>query len=129
MRTITAIFFASLLTPGVALAQVADNLATPARLLSYVDTSDGVSGSEATNIAEAYFLLHVGCGNYSGISELPDSWVVEGQFGYAGDPIRGFLIDKRTGAITSPIGPSYVRPSDMLGPNNSFKPKPLRGSA
>jgi len=129
MRTIAAILFASLLAPGACLAQAASTLATPARLLSYVDASDGVSLSEATNIAEAYFLLHVGCGNYSGISELPDSWVVEGQFGYAGEPIRGFLIDKRTGAITSPVGPSYVRPGDMLGPNNSFKPKPLRGSA
>ncbi|WP_145985379.1 hypothetical protein [Marilutibacter maris] len=122
------VLLASLITSGAALAQAADGLATPASLLRYVDTTDGVSRTEANDIAEAYFLQHVGCGNYSGISELPDSWVVEGQFGYAGEPILGFLINKQTGAITSPVGPSYARPGDMLGPNNSFKPKPLRGS-
>ena len=123
------LLIANLLSSGAALAQAADNLATPASLLSYVDTADGVSRTEANDIAEAYFLRHVGCGNYAGISELADSWVVEGQFGYAGEPIRGFLINKQTGAITSPVGPSYSHPREMLGPNNSFKPKPLRGSA
>lgn len=95
---------------------------TAAKLLDRVDTTNGVSRAEATNIAQAYFLRNVGCGNFSGISEAPESWVVEGKFGYAGKPIRGFFINKKTGAITSPVGPSYAHPKDMLGPNNSFNP-------
>ncbi|QSX79385.1 hypothetical protein [Agrilutibacter solisilvae] len=127
----SALLFASLFTSGAALAQVADNLATPASLLRYVDTTDGVSRSEANDIAEAYFLRHVGCGNYSGIAESADSWVVEGEFGYTGAPIRGFLINKKTGAIASPVGPSYAHPGDMLGSNSSSKPtaQSLRGWA
>lgn len=117
----------SLSLPSIVLAQAADILATPASLLRYVDTSDGVSRAEANDIAKAYFLRHVGCGAYSGISELPGSWEVEGNFGYSGEPIRGFLIDKQIGAIVSPVGPSYARPDDMLGPDNSFRGKPLRG--
>lgn len=91
-----------------------DALTTPATLLAYVDTRDGVTRAEAHDIAQAYFLRHVGCGNFAGISEAPDAWVVEGRSGYAGEPIRGFLIDKRSGAISSPIGPSHARPEDML---------------
>jgi hypothetical protein len=87
---------------------------SPALLLSSVDTSDGVSRAEAVSIAEAYFLKHVGCGAYRDISETSDAWVVEGLFGYAAQPIKGFLINKRSGAITSPVGPSYAHPSDML---------------
>jgi hypothetical protein len=121
-----AFLLASLLTPGAVCAQFSSNLATPISLLQYVETSDGVSRTEANDIAEAYFLQHVGCGNYSGISELPDSWVVEGKFGYTGAPIRGFLINKQTGAITSTIGPSYFHPRDMLGTNSSFRPTRLR---
>lgn len=89
-------------------------LATPATLLAYIDTRDGVTRAEANDIAQAYFLHHIGCGNYAGISDAPGAWVVEGRFGYAGEPIRGFLIDKRSGAITSPIGPSHARPEDLL---------------
>jgi hypothetical protein len=86
----------------------------PASLLASVNILDGVSREEADKIARAYFLAHVGCGVYSGISESPDAWVVEGKFGYSGDPIQGFLIDKHTGAIQSPVGPHYVHPKDML---------------
>jgi hypothetical protein len=105
-------------------------VATPASLLSYVDTKDGISRAEANDIAQAYFLQHVGCGSYSGISDGLGFWVVDGHFGYSGTPIEGFFIDKRTGAITSTIGPSYESPGDMLlGPNNSFKPNLQRGGA
>ena len=99
--------------------------------LKDVDTSDGVDESEARIIAEAYFHKHIGCGTYEGVTESSDSWVVEGKFGYTGDPISGFLRNKKTGQITSPIGPSYTRPNDMLllEPNNSFMPKLLRSAA
>ena len=89
-------------------------------LLNDIDVSDGIDAPEARIIADAYFKMHVGCGFYEGISDSSQAWVVEGKYGYAGGPIRGFFINKKTGAITSPIGPSYSRPSDMflLGPNN-----------
>ena len=119
------------LVPGMLLAQDVlckaelSPAATPASLLFHVDTKDGVSRAEANDIAQAYFLQHVGCGSYSGISDSLGYWVVDGHFGYSGTPIEGFFIDKRTGAITSTIGPSYESPGDMLlGPNNSFKPNP-----
>jgi hypothetical protein len=86
----------------------------PAALLSTVDASDGVTRGEADTIAEAYFAKHVGCGAYSGISNGDASWVVEGKHGFGGDPIKGFLIDKKTGQITSTVGPSYAHPNDML---------------
>jgi hypothetical protein len=87
---------------------------TPAALLSSVDYSDGISRREADNIAEAYFETHVGCGSYSGISNSDEGWIVEGKFGFAGDPIKGFLIDKKTGAVKSTVGPSYAHPNEML---------------
>ena len=105
---------ACLLLPGIGFAHASDVLATPASHLRYVDAADGISAAEANDIAEAYFLKHVGCGSYVGISDGIDAWVVNGQFGYAGEPIKDFRIDKKTGAIASSIGPSYEHPGDML---------------
>lgn len=68
---------------------------------------------EAESIAKAYFSLHVGCGAYTGISESSAAWIVEGRFGFGGIPITGFFIDKETGRITSPIGPSYANQDEM----------------
>ena len=107
-------------TLGMVALCVGSTLAFPApeddatSLVRSVNMADGVSRDEADRIARAYFLVHVGCGAYSGISESTGAWVVEGRFGYAGQPIRGFLINKRTGAIKSPVGPSYARPTHML---------------
>lgn len=71
-------------------------------LILPVAPGSGVSHEQAMAIARAYFLTHVGCGGLSGVTELADSWKVEGQFGYAGTPIEGFLINKATGALTLP---------------------------
>lgn len=71
------------------------------------------SRKEAERIAQSYFALHVGCGAYTGISESREAWIVEGKFGFAGEPIEGFFIDKKTGRITSPIGPSYANETEM----------------
>lgn len=71
-------------------------------LLLPIVPGKGVSHEQAMAIARAYFLIHVGCGGLSGVTELADSWKVEGQFGYAGTPIEGFLINKATGALTLP---------------------------
>jgi hypothetical protein len=87
---------------------------TAGSLLAKVKTTDGINKKEANSIAKAYFLIHVGCGSFQDVTELKDAWVVNGVHGFAAEPITGFLINKRTGAITSPIGPSYERPKDLL---------------
>jgi hypothetical protein len=83
-------------------------------LLATVSTKDGINKKEAENIAKAYFLHNIGCGSFSGITEIKNDWVVEGLFGYAGQPIKGFFINKQSGAITSPVGPSYAHFQDLL---------------
>ncbi len=93
---------------------VATERETPASLLAGVNTSDGINKSEAEKIAAAYFMRYIGCGSFLGISEVKDAWVVEGLYGRAAEPIKGFLINKRSGAIVSPVGPSYKRPQDLL---------------
>ena len=76
---------------------------TPASLLSSVDLSNGVDRKEAENIARAYFLKNVCCGAFTGISDGGNVWNVEGLHGYAAEPIKGFTIDKKTVAISSPV--------------------------
>jgi hypothetical protein len=82
--------------------------------LSTVNFTDGITKQEANTIAIAYFTKHIGGGNFSGISEAKDAWRVEGRVGRGAKPIEGFFINKKTGAITSTIGPSYAHPKDML---------------
>ena len=79
-----------------------------------VIVADGVSKPEAELIAECYFHQNVGCGGFTGIRDGGDFWIVEGAFGYAAKPIRGFHIAKSTGRITSPIGPSYATPFEIF---------------
>ena len=75
----------------------------------------GIDAPEARIIADAYFKMHVGCGVYEGISDSSEAWVVDGKYGYAGDPIRGFFINKKTGAITSPhSGQLLASPSEHV---------------
>jgi hypothetical protein len=87
--------------------------AAPETILAGVNAADGIDYMEAFRIAQGYFAIHVGCGGFSGISDGGGVWVVHGQFGIAGTPIQGFSISKLTGAISSPVGPSYARPADM----------------
>jgi len=82
--------------------------------LKSITVADGISKSEAELIAECYFQRNVGCGAYTGIRDGGDYWIVDGAFGYAGQPIKGFHIDKNTGKVTSPIGPSYASPFEIF---------------
>ena len=91
-----------------------DYRADASELLSGVNAADGISREEAERIGQAYFLTNVGCGTYRGISNAPEHWIVEGAFGYAAQPIKDFTINKKTGAVSSPVGPSYERPIDMV---------------
>ena len=77
-------------------------------MIKHVTADDGIDRSEADAIARAYFLYHVGCGVYQSLSDGKERWVVHGLEGVAGLPIKGFFIDKDTGAITSSVGPSYA---------------------
>ena len=79
-----------------------------------IDAADGISLEEAQRLATAYFSRYVGCGSLSGVSDAGAMWKVDGRFGYAGTPIRDFVIDKRSGAIRSSIGPSYDDPNRLL---------------
>jgi hypothetical protein len=107
-----AIAIAVALTLGAGKSVAA--IPTPANLLSTVNFTDGITQQEAYTIARAYFTKHIGCGNFSGISEAKDAWQVEGQVGRGAKPIKGFFIHKKTGALISTIGPSYAHPRDML---------------
>jgi hypothetical protein len=82
--------------------------------LDSVSVVDGVSKPEAELIAKSYFHRHVGCGMFTGIRDGGRHWIVDGGVGYFGKPIEGFKIDKETGSVTSPIGPSYGSPSDIM---------------
>ena len=82
--------------------------------LKAVTVADGISKSEAELIAECYFHQNVGCGGFTGIRDGDGYWIVDGAFGYAAKPIQGFHIDKSTGKITSPIGPSYATPFEIF---------------
>jgi len=82
--------------------------------LKTVTVADGISKSEAVLIAECYFHQNVGCGAFTGIQDGGDFWIVDAKSGYAGTPVKDFHIDKRTGKITSPIGPSYATPFQIF---------------
>jgi hypothetical protein len=102
---------------GIAAAQGAPPAVPLTRevVLAHVAGVHGLTRADAIFIAKAYFSRNVGCGEFTGISDGADSWVVEGLFGFAAEPIKGFIINKRTGAITSPVGPSYANLRDLLG--------------
>ena len=86
----------------------------PALLLRQVDEANGIDMREADLIAQAYFLKNIGCGSYESVSDGGSDWIVHGRHGVAASPIRGFLIGKSKGAITSPVGPSHETFSDLL---------------
>jgi hypothetical protein len=109
MLTVLAAFVAGCQTPSVSRAT-----AVLRQKLGRITLDDGVSESEAKIIAQAYFAAHVGCGAFTGIRDAGELWIVDGKFGYAGDPISGFYIDKRSGKLTSPIGQSYDDPRKIF---------------
>ena len=78
--------------------------------LHSITVVDGISQAEAQIIGECYFAKNVGCGAFRGVHDGGDRWIVDGGFGYAGEPIQGFYIDKQSGGVVSPIGRSYGDP-------------------
>ena len=82
--------------------------------LQAVTIVDGISRAEADIIGRSYFARHVGCGAFLGVHDVGGHWIVDAKFGYGGEPVHGFTIDKRTGAVVSPIGPNYSNPLKIL---------------
>jgi hypothetical protein len=82
--------------------------------LQTVNLADGVSQSEAQIIGECYYAKYVGCGGFTGIRDGGDRWIVDGDFGIAAMPVQGFYIDKHSGKLVSPIGPSYDNPLEIF---------------
>lgn len=82
--------------------------------LRTVALEDGVSRSEAQVIGECYFARNVGCGVFLGVIDGGSRWIVDAAVGYAAKPVEGFYIDKHSGKVVSPIGPSYDNPLEML---------------
>jgi hypothetical protein len=81
--------------------------------LRTVTLTDGISESEAQIIGQCYFVKNVGCGGFSGVRDDGSRWIVDGTFGFAGQPVH-FYIDKHSGKIVSSFGPSYGNPFDIF---------------
>ena len=113
MKTLTALFLL-IVCAGCHTYTVRPQDAELRQKLKAVTLSDGVSQAEAEVIAQSYFARNVGCGALTGIQDGGDHWILDGKFGYAGEPIKGFFIDKRSGRVTSPVGPSYDDPRKIF---------------
>ena len=105
--------FASLVIVFVIVSPV--SATDPFKKLKNMNTTDGISRSEAKTITNCYFKKHIGCGTWTDIKETPNYWDVSVLFGYAGTP-RPFHINKTSGAITTDVGPNYEDPKDLLKP-------------
>jgi len=85
-----------------------------AKRLKAVRVGDGISRTEAEIIGRSYFIKNFGCGTYQGINDGGDRWVVEAGVLATALPVKGFYIEKRSGRIVSPIGPSYEDPHQIF---------------
>ena len=104
MKCVTTIFFLLIICAGCQ---------TKRGKLHALVLSDGVSQSEAMIIGECYFAKHLAGGKITSIRNDGDYWVVEGKLGgYLAKPLS-FDIDKRSGKVTSQVGPSYDCPLDI----------------
>jgi hypothetical protein len=100
-------------TTLVALLLLCAGCQTQRGKLHAINVSDGISESEAMIIAECYSAKHLGGGKIEGIRDGGDHWVVVGRLGgYLPKPLS-FEIDKRSGKITSEVGPNYDNPLDI----------------
>src|SRR5689334_19546880 len=110
MKTFTVLFLLSLALVGCRTQTMGLANTGLRQKLKAVTLADGVSQSEAEIIGQSYFAKNVGCGAFNGIRDGGDRWIVDGTFGYAAKPLKGFFIDKSSGKLTSPVGPSYDDP-------------------
>jgi hypothetical protein len=114
VKTYAALFLLSVVSVGCRAHTITPSAAELRVKLKAVTLSDGVSRVEAAVIARSYFARHIACGAYVGIHNGSDRWVVDAKFGSGGEPVKGFVIDKRSGKVTSPIGPDYNNPIRII---------------
>jgi hypothetical protein len=113
MRTFASLILLLVACAGCQPKTTAPTSAQLREKLHTVTMADGISESEAQIICECYFAKNVGCGAFQGIHNGGDRWIVEALFGYAGTPVKGFYIEKHSGKVVSPIGPSYDNPLEI----------------
>src|SRR4051794_20643992 len=94
MRTITVFVIPLILCLGCYTRSAEPGNLELREKLRAITLSDGVSQSEAEIIGQSYFAKNVGCGVFTGIRDGGDRWIVDAKFGYAGEPVRDFFIDK-----------------------------------
>jgi len=88
------------LTFGIVTVDEADTRHGFEHLLADVDVGDGISKSEAENIASAYFLGFVGaCGGTDEGHLVNGEWTMQATFGYAGREMAPIKVNAQTGAI------------------------------
>lgn len=76
--------------------------------LHTADLSQGVTESEAMIIGQHYSDKYLGGGKITSIVDGGDHWIACGNLGgYLPKPLS-FDIDKRSGTVTSTIGPTYT---------------------
>jgi len=114
MKLSAPLVLSLVLCAGCQTHRIAPTKAQLQEKLSTIQLADGVSQAEAQIIGECYFARNVGCGIFSGVHDGGDRWIVDAAFGYAGQPVKGFYIEKHSGRIESPIGPSYESPFEIF---------------
>jgi|SRR5436853_4681683 len=110
MKTLITLFLLSVACIGCRTETLSPANAELRKKLKAITVSDGISESEAEIFGQSYFARNIGCGAFMGIQDGKDRWTVDAKLGYGGEPVQGLFIDKRSGKVTSSIGPSYGNP-------------------
>lgn len=82
--------------------------------------AEPVDRMRALEIAKAYFSAHVGCGGFDDVTDGGDRWVIHARVGYAGTPVKGYYIDKKTGVLTPPPAPGSKVSAEPGFPASAF---------
>lgn len=113
MRVFLLLILVSVVCAGCQTPPATPTAAEWRQKLQLVTLADGISQSEAQIIGECYFAKNVGCGAFYGVHDGGDRWIIDAAFGIAAVPVKGFYIDKQSGRVVSPIGPSYDNPLEI----------------
>jgi len=86
------------------------------RELRAVVVADGIDQREAKRLADEYFGRHIGaCGAVETPIDRGAYWEAPARFGYAAVPIDPLRIDKASGLVSWPGGPT-VTAAELQGP-------------
>ena len=94
---------------GACQFEEAERRAEYERELAAVVVADGVDEHEAKRLADEYFWRHIsGCGMVLALVDRGSYWEGPAAFGYAGVPIDPLRIDKASGDVSWPGGPTVT---------------------